>query len=127
MGIQFDVANVLSVGQLLFTAKLLGFAVLVKVLPCLLFVFSGLSILKSVNIGLLMTSRLSLIIVAATIGLEFGFITEAFRDAIILLAVLTCLLGPSLFKAFYTSEAALSDSGGIEKRKLSVGWMRQWK
>jgi len=127
VGMQFDVANVLSAGQLLFTAKLLGFAVVVKVLPCLLFVFGGLSLLKSLNIGLLMTSRLSLIIVAATIGLEFGFISEAFKDAIILLAVITCLLGPSLFKAFYKSEAAPSDGGGIEKRKLSAGWMRQWR
>ena len=127
VGMQFDVANVLSAGQLLFTAKLLGFAVMVKVLPCLLFVFGGLSLLKSVNIGLLMTSRLSLIIVAATIGLEFGFITEAFKDAIILLAVITCLLGPSLFKAFYKSEAESITSGGIEKRKLSAGWMRQRK
>jgi Kef-type K+ transport system membrane component KefB len=127
VGMQFDVANVLSAGQLLFTAKLLGFAVVVKVLPCLLFVFGGLSLLKSLNIGLLMTSRLSLIIVAATIGLDFGFITEAFKDAIILLAVITCLLGPSLFKAFYKSEAASRDSGAIEKRKLSAGWMRQWK
>lgn len=112
----------LSAGQLLFTAKLLGFAVVVKVLPCLLFVFGGLTILKSLNIGFLMTSRLSLIIVAATIGLEFGFITQAFKDAII-----TCLLGPSLFKAFFKSEAASRDGGGIEEKKLSAGWMRQWK
>jgi Kef-type K+ transport system membrane component KefB len=125
VGMQFDVANVLSVGQLWFTAKLLGFALAVKVLPCLLFVFAGLSVMKSLNIGLLMTSRLSLIIVAATIGLEFGFITQAFKDAITLLAIITCLLGPSLFKAFFKSEAGSSDGGGIEKRKLSAGWMRQ--
>ena len=74
-----------------------------------------------------MTSRLSLIIVAARIGLEYGFITEAFKDAIILLVIVTCLLGPSLFKAFYKSEATSNDSGGIEKRKLTAGWMRQWK
>ncbi len=123
VGMQFDVANVLSVQQLLFTAKLLGFAVAVKLLPCLLFVFIGQSMLNSLNIGLLMTSRLSLIIVAATIGLEFGFITEAFKDAIILLAVITCLLGPSLFKTFHRSEGE-PKSGGIERRKLSAGWMR---
>jgi len=125
VGMQFDVANVLSVQQLLFTAKLLGFAMLVKILPCLLFVFAGLSVRNALNIGLLMTSRLSLIIVAATIGLEFGFITEAFKDAIILLAVVTCLLGPSLFKAFHRTEGESSRSRGIEKRKLSAGWMRQ--
>ena len=93
----------------------------------MLFLFGGFSVLKSLNIGLFMTSRLSLIIVATTIGLEFGFINEAFKDAIILLAVITCKLGPSLFKAFFKSQAASSDTGGIEKRKLSAGWMRQWK
>lgn len=125
VGMQFDIANVLSVEQLLFTSKLLGFAVLVKVLPCLLFVFGGLSLFKSLNVGVLMTSRLSLIIVAATIGLEFGFITEAFKDAIILLAVITCLLGPSLFKALHRPQDE-SDAGGsgIEKKKLTAGWMR---
>lgn len=127
VGMQFDVANVLSVEQLLFTAKLLGLAVLVKVLPCLLFVFAGLSFQKSLNIGFLMTSRLSLIIVAATIGLEFGFITEAFKDAIILLAVITCLLGPSLFKSFSRTGADTDARAGIEKKKLSAGWMRQSK
>ncbi len=127
VGMQFDVANVLSVDQLLFTVKLLGVAVVVKVLPCLLFVFAGLSVYKSLNIGMLLTSRLSLIIVAATIGLQFGFITEAFKDAIILLAVVSCLLGPSLFKAFYRNEEEPSAGVGIERRKLSAGWMRQGK
>ena len=74
-----------------------------------------------------MTSRLSLIIVSTTIGLEFGFINEAFKDEIILLTIITCMLGPSLFKAFFKFQAASSDAGCIEKRKLSAGWMRQWK
>lgn len=41
----------------------------------LLFVLGGFSVLKSLNIGLLVTLRLSLIIVAAAIGLELGFIS----------------------------------------------------
>lgn len=128
VGMQFDVANVLSIAQLIFTAKLLGFAVLVKVLPSLLFMFGGLSFLKSLNVGLLMTSRLSLIIVAATIGLEFGFITEAFKDAIILLAVITCLMGPSLFKVFHRAEDDSIESGSrIEEKKFAAGWMQPWK
>lgn len=126
VGMQFDIANLLSVQQLLFTAKLLGFAALVKLLPSLLFVFSGLSVFKSLTVGVLMTSRLRLIIVAATIGLEFGFIAEAFKDAIILLAVITCLLGPSLFKVLHRPDNQSKDKGpGIDKGKLNAGWMRQ--
>jgi len=128
VGMQFDVANVLSMGQLVFTGKLLGVAVLVKILPCLLFMFAGLSFLNSLNVGLLMTSRLSLIIVAATIGLEFGFITEAFKDAIILLAIVTCLMGPTLFKAFYRSDSGAADTRTrIQKKNLAAGWMRHRK
>ena len=125
VGMQFHIANVLSGKQLLFTAKLLGFAILVKMLPSLLFVFGGLPVFKSLNVGMLMTSRLSLIIVAATIGLEFGFIAEAFKDAIILLAIITCLMGPGLFKALHRPENGLNDdSSKIEKKKLMAGWMR---
>lgn len=42
-----DVKNVLSMEWLIFTAKLLGVAILVKVLPSLLFVFGGLSFFRS--------------------------------------------------------------------------------
>lgn len=93
----------------------------------LLSVLGGFSVLKSQNIGLLVTLRLTLIIVAATIGLEFGFISEVFKDVIIRLAAITGLLGPFLFKAPFKSETSLSDSGVIERRKLLAGWMRQWK
>ena len=125
VGMQFNLANILSVDQILFTGKLLVYAVVVKVLPCLLFVLGGLTLAKALNTGLLMTSRLSLIIVAATIGLESGFITESFKDAIILLAVITCLMGPSLFKVFYKADDDAADGGAkIEKKKLSAGWMR---
>jgi predicted Kef-type K+ transport protein len=64
--------------------------------------------------------------VAATLGLEFGFITEAFKDAIILLAIITCLMGPTLFKAFYRSEPdAQNTRTRITKTKFAAGWMRQ--
>ncbi len=125
VGMEFDVANVLSGPQLLFTAKLLGLALVVKLLPSVLFTLTGVTLRRSLNLGLLLSSRLSLIIVAATIGLEAGFITEAFKDAIVLLAVVTCLLGPSLFKALHRREGAEgAETAGIESGRLSAGWMR---
>lgn len=74
-----------------------------------------------------MASRLSLIIVTDTMVLEFGFLAEVFKDVIILLAVITGRLCPFLFKALLKSEASLNDSGVIERRKLSAGWMWQWE
>ena len=127
VGMQFDLANVLSVKQLLFTGELLCFAVGVKLLPGLLFMAGGLSLAQSLNVGVLMTSRLSLIIVAATIGLEFGFITETFKDSIILLAIATCLMGPVLFKRLHSMTDTGAEEPGMERRKFSAGWMRQGK
>jgi hypothetical protein len=73
----------------------------------------------------LITSRLSLIIVAATIGLEFGFITEALKDSIIRLAVVTCLVGPSLFNAMHRlEEDTLAGGPEIEKKRVLAGWTR---
>ncbi|MBN1382131.1 MAG: cation:proton antiporter [Deltaproteobacteria bacterium] len=126
VGTQFDIANVFSIDQFLFTLVLLGFAIVVKMLPSLLFVLTGLSFFQSLTVGVLMTSRLSLIIVAATIGLEFGFITASFKDAIILLAVMTCLIGPTLFKVMHRPEDQ-DDSGKsvIDKTRLKAGWLRE--
>ncbi len=124
VGMEFDISNILSLKQLLLTLKLLGLAVGVKLLPAMLFCLGGLSVSRAFSLGVLLTSRLSLIIVAATIGLESGFISEPFKDAIVLLAVISCLLGPSAFKALYRPETG--DSGGpdIQRQKLSDGWMR---
>lgn len=97
-----DLNNILSWEQMLFTIKLLGLVLLVKLLPSLLFVLNRISAYESLKLGLLLSSRLSLIVVAASIGYEAGFITAAYKDSIILLAVCTCLIGPTLFKTLYS-------------------------
>jgi Kef-type K+ transport system membrane component KefB len=98
VGMSFDLTSILTWPRIVFTLKLLVAALLVKFLPSLLFVFNGISLRKTLSMGALLSSRLSLIIVAATIGVNLGLISIDFKDAIILLAVMTCLLGPSLFK-----------------------------
>ena len=120
VGMQFDLTNILSPRLILFTLELLGLALAVKLLPSLLLVFTGVSLRRAVNAGFLLSSRLSLIIVAATIGLEYGFITEQYKDAIVLLAVFTCLLGPSVFKLLHRPtgrEAADAEAG----KKMATG------
>ncbi len=107
VGMSFDLQNVLTWEQMLFTFKLLILALLVKLLPSLLFVLNRISFLETMKLGFLLSSRLSLIVVAASIGYEAGFITAAYKDSIILLAVCTCLIGPTLFKLLH----ALSRQG----------------
>lgn len=98
VGMQFDLSNVMRPDMLALTAILLACAFLVKVLPALLFRARGMPVRDALRAGLLLSSRLSLIVAAAELGVSRGFVTQAQQDAIILLAMLTCLLGPTLFK-----------------------------
>ena len=98
VGMSFNLANLAGPGQLWFCAQLLVLALLVKLLPSLLLVGQGLSLGLSLRAGLLLSSRLSLIVAAAAIGLERGYLSAPERDSIVLLALLTCFLGPTLFK-----------------------------
>ena len=127
VGMNFDLTNVVSPSQLLFTLKLLGMAILVKLLPSFLFTLNRVPFRKSFNMGILLSSRLSLIIVAASLGLEFGFITVNYKDAIVLLAVLTCLLAPSLFKVLNRFDEKSKPGDSRENKsgkRITAGWMR---
>ncbi|MGE4297949.1 MAG: cation:proton antiporter [Desulfovibrionaceae bacterium] len=99
VGMGFDLGNVLGGGYVLLTLKLLVVAVAVKLLPALLLALTGAPPRSVMAAGMLLSSRLSLVIAAASIGLEHGFITPALKDAIVLLAIITCLAGPTAFRA----------------------------
>ncbi len=101
VGMQFDLSNVMNPEQLIFTLELLGFALLVKLAPALLLIFRGSSLREALQVGFLLSSRLSLIIAAAAIGLENKLITPAMKDSIVLLALVTCFVGPFLFRILY--------------------------
>ena len=98
VGVEFDLTNVLGPGQLQFTLKLLFLAVMVKLVPSLIFTLQRIPLRAAMKAGILLSARLSLIMAAAEIGLREGLISPAIKDSIILLALLTCLLGPTLFK-----------------------------
>ncbi len=98
VGMNFNLNNLLSVDQILFTLLLLGLALTVKILPSLVLVLNRITAFESLKLGFLLSSRLSLIVVAASLGYETGFISAAYKDSIILLAVCTCLIGPTGFK-----------------------------
>ena len=98
VGVEFDLTNVLGPGQLQFTLKLLVLAIMVKLVPSLILTLQRIPLRAAMKAGILLSARLSLIMAAAEIGLREGLITPAIKDSIILLALLTCLLGPTLFK-----------------------------
>jgi Kef-type K+ transport system membrane component KefB len=98
VGMGFDVSNVLSPERLAFAGMLLAASLVVKIVPCLQFPLWGFRFKDGVRCGLLLSARLSLIVAAASIGLEQGFLTPEIKDAIVLLALLTCIIGPLGFK-----------------------------
>lgn len=95
VGVHFDDTALAHMGHspLLFLILLFVFLYLIKVIPSLLWVrLFGLR--KSIAGGVLMASRLSLIIAASKIGLDFGIITPGINAAFVLMAVVTCLISP---------------------------------
>lgn len=97
VGARFDLAALLkSPGALWLVPLLIAAAYLVKLLPALC-LRSRFTWRESLAGGMLLSSRLSLIIAASSIALSLGIITSAVNSAIILLAICTCTASPILF------------------------------
>lgn len=97
VGVGFDLPALLSSTRaLLLVPLLIAVAYAVKLVPIMIFRLKF-SWRETFSAGVLMSSRLSLIIAAAAIGLNLGVITEAVNSAVILVAVITCTLSPIIF------------------------------
>lgn len=68
----------------------------IKIIPSFLWI-RLFGVKRAISGGFLMASRLSLIIAAATIGLELGVISPGANASFILMAVLTCLISPTVY------------------------------
>lgn len=101
VGMNFDLSNVISWSQAKLTILLFILAFGVKIIPAFLFVWQRMPPRQAIKGGILLSSRLSLIIAAATIGQQEGFISVETKDAFVLLALLTCLAAPTLFKVLH--------------------------
>ncbi len=97
VGVRFDLPALLSSPETLLLAPiLLAIAFAIKLVSGLVFRLNY-DWRKTVGAGLLLSSRLSLIIAAAAIGIELGAISEGVNANIILLAIITCTASPLLF------------------------------
>ncbi|ELK45187.1 monovalent cation:proton antiporter family protein [Halobacillus sp. ACCC02827] len=101
VGVEIDIWSLFTDTRVLLLIPLLFLALLVsKVVPALL--LSKWYDMKTVfGSGFILTSTLSLVIAAAAIGKREGMIDDQMEGALILVAVLTCLIGPILFKKIY--------------------------
>lgn len=103
VGINFNLSVLKQSQSMIWVPILLALAFIVKVLPAwqLRKYYGRRAALAG---GFLLSSRLSLIVVAADIGVRIGALPEFLSQAIIIVAVITCLLAPILF--VYTARTA---------------------
>ena len=101
VGVRFNLQAVLGSTQgLILLVWLVAVAFAVKILPSLLFRFRF-SLRQAMGGGVLLSSRLSLIIAASAIALDIGLVGEVVNSDIVLLAIITCTLAPFLFNRIY--------------------------
>lgn len=130
VGARFDASALLTLdnGIVLFLGLLLITLFAIKLIPAMFWarLFGK---RKAAAGGLLMASRLSLIIAAAQIGLDMGIISPAINASFILMAIITCVLAPILYshlhpnKPFSGSEVIIvggSSTAVLLARRFSV-------
>ncbi len=94
----FDEPKVLALIPLLFIALLIS-----KVIPVAL-LKKWYDTKTVVAASMLLTSTLSLVIAAATIGERLEIITSEMHGALVLVAVLSCIITPAFFKKYYENQ-----------------------
>ena len=97
VGVHLDIGALHTLNDsILFLMILLITLYLVKIIPALIWTkLFGLK--KSIAAGILLSSRLSLIIAAAQIALQLELISPAINSAFIIMAIITCLASPIIF------------------------------
>ena len=98
VGIRFDLNAVTDPDALVFTGQLVIAAFAVKTASALVLVLRGHGLRSIVAAAALLSARLSLIVVVAEIGRHLGFLTSTQEGSIILLAIVTTTVAPTLFR-----------------------------
>ncbi|QSO51921.1 cation:proton antiporter [Alicyclobacillus curvatus] len=100
VGLNFNLSILKESSSMLWVPLLLGAAFLVKVGPAWLFRkhFGRRGALAG---GFLMSARLGLIVAAADIGVRIGALPQFLSEAIVIVAVITCLAAPIIFVYLY--------------------------
>lgn len=101
IGVNLDLRALVSdLSMVLFIPVLLAALFISKIVPSLL-LKKWYSWPESVGAGLLLSSTMSLVVAAATVALEIGIISDTMHGALIMTAVLSCILSPVLFNRVF--------------------------
>jgi Kef-type K+ transport system membrane component KefB len=124
VGVRFELQALMRPGVLLGALALIGVAVGLKVLAASLLVLQRFSLREVLAAGTLLSSRLSLVIAVAALGARLNLVDRELESQVILLAVVTATVSPTVFRAlaprlpsYVSSEEMDRVSGG----KLEAG------
>jgi monovalent cation:H+ antiporter-2, CPA2 family len=116
VGVGLDIWELFSDPQLIILIPLLLIALLLsKIIPAL-FLKKWYDLKTVFASGFILTSTLSLVIAAATIGERMGVITNEMSGMLILVAVITCIITPILFKKLLPKES-------VQVKKLKIAFI----
>ncbi len=98
VGVKFEPAALKEFESSLFPVLIVILVLMyaIKVLPSLIWA-KQFGLRKALSGGVLLSTRLSLIIAAAAIGLELGVISPGINAVFIIMAVISCILSPILY------------------------------
>ncbi len=113
VGIELDFHSLLnSPTALTIVPLLILLAYAVKIIPALIYRVRF-PWRDTFAIGVLLSSRLSLIIAASSIAMELGLLTPAANAAIILVALVTCTLSPAIFNRLVPTPSTTETRQGL--------------
>ncbi|PLR71681.1 monovalent cation:proton antiporter family protein [Bacillus sp. UMB0728] len=116
VGVDLNVWTLFSDQKMLMLIPLLLIALLASKLVPVLILKKWYEAKTVIASGFLLTSTLSLVIAAATIGERMEIITAEMSGTLILVAIITCVLTPIVFKKLFPKEAA-------EEKMLKVAFI----
>jgi len=99
VGTRFDLAALRAPGVFVSALELIAAAVIVKVIGAAPLLLRGLGVRGTLAAGVLLSTRLSLVIAVAELGARLGFLDRRLESEVILLAIVTSTVCPVLFKA----------------------------
>ncbi len=121
VGIRFRLDAISDPSAILFTLGLFVIAAVVKIVPALLLVGRRHTVREAVAAGALLSARLSLIIVVASLGVELGLLDARLEAEIILLAAATATVAPIAFRmmlpALPAAATANSDPAAMDAKR----------
>lgn len=100
VGVEFDIKSLFTDSSILLLIPVVLVLIFLTRLTPTLFIKRWFSWRDAIGSGIILSSTLSLAIVAATVSLQMEIISEGMSSAIILVSILTCFIAPVLYSRF---------------------------